>query len=181
MNLPKKPVTWYLVADSKTARIYVRNITEKIVPVNRSRTAKTLNVYESRLRIVPGMEFKAELEEIYEKNNKAGKIFQSSSPAHHMSQPHITIEEEIRHHFAAYIAKQLNEKKLERAFDHLVIIAPPRILGLLRKDLDKSVIDSIIAKMPKNLTHLREDMLAVYLGNIFQKIRSIKNFKRRTI
>ncbi len=96
-KIAKNPLTWVLVADSKSAKIYTKNVVKKIFPVNRSRTAKTLNVYETKLKIIPGMEFHAESKDIFEKgHNKIGKAFPSSSTAHHMGQPHISIEDEIR-------------------------------------------------------------------------------------
>lgn len=40
----------------------------------------------------------------------------------------------------------------EKKFEALVIVAPPRVLGTLRKTLHKEVVDRITGEVPKGLT-----------------------------
>lgn len=54
--------------------------------------------------------------------------------------------------FAADTAELLNRRALEGDFDSLVIVAPPRTLGELRKHLHKEVQKRIAAEIPKTLT-----------------------------
>ncbi|SMF73670.1 host attachment family protein [Allosphingosinicella indica] len=54
--------------------------------------------------------------------------------------------------FAASTAELLNRRALEGDFESLVIVAPPRTLGELRKHLHKETEKRITAEIPKTLT-----------------------------
>lgn len=60
-------------------------------------------------------------------------------------------------------AKELSERlyKLAHAghFERLVVVAPPRILGELRKDFHKEVADRVVAEIGKDLTHHTVDRI----------------------
>lgn len=67
------------------------------------------------------------------------------------------MEEADWHHiakerFANEIAKALYRHAHANLFEKLVIIAPPKILGKLRKAFHPEVIDRIAAEIPKELT-----------------------------
>lgn len=53
--------------------------------------------------------------------------------------------------FAAQTADMLKRRALRRDFEALVVVAPPRILGALRKRYHKEVSDRIAAEIPKDL------------------------------
>jgi protein required for attachment to host cells len=55
--------------------------------------------------------------------------------------------------FAASIADRINKVALSGAFNQLVIVAPPKILGDLRCKFTKETETKIIAEVPKDLTH----------------------------
>ena len=54
--------------------------------------------------------------------------------------------------FAAEIAATLYRLAHANKFEALVVVAPPRVLGNLRKAFHKEVVDRIIAELPKELT-----------------------------
>ncbi|WP_018184282.1 host attachment protein [Kaistia granuli] len=54
--------------------------------------------------------------------------------------------------FAGTIAEALYRAAQENVFSELVIVAPPRILGILRQNLHKLVTDRIAGEWPKELT-----------------------------
>lgn len=54
--------------------------------------------------------------------------------------------------FAAEIAEQLKRRALANEFEALVIVAPPRTLGELRKHYHKEVERRIVGEVPKDLT-----------------------------
>jgi protein required for attachment to host cells len=61
--------------------------------------------------------------------------------------------------FAAEIADALYRRAHANRFAQLIVIAPPKILGVLRKSFHKEVSDRIVAEVPKDLTsHPVEDM-----------------------
>lgn len=54
--------------------------------------------------------------------------------------------------FAAETADRLRKRALANNFEKLIIIAPPRTLGELRKHYHKEVSDRLIAELDKDLT-----------------------------
>jgi protein required for attachment to host cells len=54
--------------------------------------------------------------------------------------------------FAAEIASALNRLALENRFYHLILVAPPKVLGVVRTQLDKDTSSRIVAEVPKDLT-----------------------------
>ena len=55
--------------------------------------------------------------------------------------------------FAADTAEMLKERALRNEFDSLVVVAPPRTLGELRKHYHKEVEKRIVAELPKDLVN----------------------------
>lgn len=55
--------------------------------------------------------------------------------------------------FAAQIADALYRLAHARAFDDLVVVAPPKVLGVLRSSFHAEVATRVVAEVPKDLTH----------------------------
>jgi len=61
--------------------------------------------------------------------------------------------------FAREVASQLREKLMRNEFSHLVIVAEPSFLGVLRNELDEQVKKVVTLEVDKNLTrHSLEDI-----------------------
>ncbi|HET9426840.1 MAG TPA: host attachment family protein [Allosphingosinicella sp.] len=56
--------------------------------------------------------------------------------------------------FAADMAQLLNERALRNEYEALVVVAPPKTLGELRKHYHKEVEKRLVAEIPKDLTNL---------------------------
>ena len=54
--------------------------------------------------------------------------------------------------FTEQIAEALYRRAHARAFEHLVIVAPPKVLGKLRAALHQEVSARVVAEVPKDLT-----------------------------
>ena len=54
--------------------------------------------------------------------------------------------------FAAGIAEMLYQLAHANQFEALVVVAPPKVLGNLRKAFHKEVVDRITGEVPKDLT-----------------------------
>lgn len=54
--------------------------------------------------------------------------------------------------FTQAVSKALYQRAHAGEFDRLIVAAPPKVLGLLRKELHKEVSDRLIAEVPKTLT-----------------------------
>ena len=55
--------------------------------------------------------------------------------------------------FAASIAERINKAALANVFNQIVIVAPPKILGDLRRAFAKETETKILAEIPKHHTH----------------------------
>jgi protein required for attachment to host cells len=55
--------------------------------------------------------------------------------------------------FAVSIAAKINKAAQSGAFNQIVIVAPPKILGDLRRAFSMETESKIVAEMDKNLTH----------------------------
>ena len=103
---------------------------------------------------------KLEIENILEQHNPAsheqgtdrpGRAFASAGTARS------ALEETDWHQlgeerFAAEIARRLYAMAHANEFESLVVVAPPKALGSLRKEFHKEVSDRIVAEVPKELT-----------------------------
>jgi protein required for attachment to host cells len=56
--------------------------------------------------------------------------------------------------FAAETAAMLKERALRNEFEALVVVAPPRTLGELRKHYHSEVEKRLVAELPKDLVNL---------------------------
>ena len=56
--------------------------------------------------------------------------------------------------FAAQTAAMLKERALRGEFDSLVVVAPPKTLGELRKHYHKEVEKRLVAEVPKDLVNV---------------------------
>lgn len=53
--------------------------------------------------------------------------------------------------FACELAKSLDEARHQRAFEHLVLVAPPRFLGRLRSKLSPPTAATVVGTLSKDL------------------------------
>lgn len=66
--------------------------------------------------------------------------------------------------FAKQIARRLEKARVEHRFDQLVLVAPPKFLGALRKELDKEVEKLVAEELPKDLSWLSARELERHLA-----------------
>ncbi|MDP2619725.1 MAG: host attachment family protein [Hyphomicrobiales bacterium] len=61
--------------------------------------------------------------------------------------------------FATEVARDINEAAMAKAFEHLIVVAPPKVLAELRTHLRKQARDCLVAEIAKDLTnHPIEEM-----------------------
>jgi protein required for attachment to host cells len=66
--------------------------------------------------------------------------------------------------FAREIGHFLEKARTEKRYDELVLVAPPKVLGALRGELEKEVQKLVADDMPKNLSWLSERELEGYFA-----------------
>ena len=86
-----------------------------------------------------------------QKTDDSGRAFASSGAGHHAySETDFHQLEEDR--FAADAAEMLKERALRNEYDSLIVVAPPRTLGELRKHYHKEVEKRLAGEIAKDLT-----------------------------
>lgn len=114
--------------------------------------AKILEKYNNTLH---NIELTYHSEEVsFEKDkghHRPGIVTPSVVHAKHSFPPHEEWGIFERHEFAIKIATILNQNNDK--FDELVLIAPPKVLGDLRKYLNKHSLDKLINEINKDYTH----------------------------
>lgn len=101
-----------------------------------------------------------EVEQILEQDNPATREQGTDRPgraAASVGAARSAVDDANWHHiakerFAGEIAKALYRHAHDDRFEKLVIIAPPKILGNLRRAFHAEVLDRIIGEIPKELT-----------------------------
>jgi protein required for attachment to host cells len=69
--------------------------------------------------------------------------------------------------FTESLAQDVNRAALQKQFDRLILAAPPRTLGILRKSLSAHATERVIAELDKDLTKSsRADLAAQVDGHI---------------
>jgi protein required for attachment to host cells len=137
-------VTWLVVADGQRATVYHNRGPGK------------------GLEIIPGLGGHQEVPPSREMVSDApGRMqgFAGATGATAMTSrtdPH-ELEEK---RFTESLADTVNRAALEKQFDRLILAAPPRTLGILRKSLSSHATDRVIAELDKDLTKASRDDLA---------------------
>jgi len=139
---------WMLVADGRRARVLVEQ-----------RRGSTL---EEPAEWV--MEISQE--DLYDPQDRPPRSFDRVGQGRHAMDGGRSLHEAEEEKFLKRVADRVGEAEKHRAFDHLVIAAPPRALGLLRNllppgakariraDLSKDLVDEPAAKLRERLTEL---------------------------
>ena len=68
--------------------------------------------------------------------------------------------------FSRELADKLRQARVQNQFDQLVLVAPPRFLGLLRSSLDGPTSQLVIGTIHKDLASSNEAELIQHLGEV---------------
>lgn len=94
---------------------------------------------------------RADLSDSELKTDAPGTSFQSYSPGR-SSYEETDFHQQEEDRWVKDAADELKKRALRNDFDALVIIAPPKALGVLRKDLHKEVERRVVATYNKEMT-----------------------------
>lgn len=134
----KLPRTWIVTADEHSAKIF-RKTGEHLECLGEA----VPTVTESRLT-----------------NKSVGRVFGSGAQSlHHKYVPPEGVSRRQSLLFARELAQWLDSAVNDDLFDRLVLAAPPRALGTLRKALPLPVRARLVAELNKDLTKFPEDHL----------------------
>lgn len=86
------------------------------------------------------------------KRDEAGRTFDASGGAGRSAYEETDFHQLEEDRFAAETAELLKRRALQNEFDSLIIVAPPRTLGELRKHYHKEVEKRLAGEIAKDLT-----------------------------
>ena len=97
---------------------------------------------------------------------RPGRVFESADSSRHAMEPRVDWHRFEKRHFARGIARIIDRAAIDKAFDRLVLIAPPKTLGDLRAALGQASRDAIHTDVAKDLTKVPVQELPSYLEDI---------------
>lgn len=141
-------VTWFLLADGRRARMVVEA----------RRGAHLAELDDWKMSIGAG--------ELYDIQDRPPRAHDRFGPSRHAMDQGRNLHEQEEERFLHRVAQRLEVSEARMEFDHLVIAAPPRALGILRAALaapvkariraetDKDIVDEAAAALRVRLTEL---------------------------
>jgi protein required for attachment to host cells len=139
--------TWILAADERAARIF-------------SRQGDSLKPITDLVAGEPGVETEIS-------NSTVGRTT-APRAARHKLEPTMEQSRQIQTAFAGKIASVINDAARRDAFEQLVVVAAPKMLGYLRDRLDDNARRHITAEIDKEFAHLAEHKLEKKLLEILK-------------
>ncbi len=127
--------TWVVVADSGRADFYIRH--QRLSPMEpvHSITAPDARTKEHDLG-----------------SDSPGRSFDSKGLGRHAMEPGQTGKEHMRETFAHRIADELDAGRIANNYQHLVIVAGPKLLGDIRAKLSHATGQLVTAEIDKEMT-----------------------------
>ncbi|MGR3804947.1 host attachment family protein [Marinibacterium profundimaris] len=127
--------TWVVVTDSEKA-LFLKNLTDHDNP--------NLDVFDEEEQENPS--------DREQSANRPGRM--NDTGVNQRSAMDDTDWHELaKERFAKDLSDKLYALAHKGAFDRLILVASPQVLGALRDDLHKEVADRVIAEIPKTLTN----------------------------
>jgi len=101
-------------------------------------------------------------------SDRPGRSFRKNSadPRRAAMSPNEGPRERVVADFARELADNLRHGRMDNSYDRLVLVAPPKFLGLLRAALDRPTADCVVGSLDKDLAASKEDELLGQLGEI---------------
>lgn len=142
--------TWVLIADAGRARVLASE-----------RPGKGLAPVE-------GLAIENELPPTHDLvRDRQPRSMESAGNMRHPIRPRTDPRRKKKRRFADEIASALEEQLEIRAFDRLVVVAPPRALGDLRDAMSESVRLRVVNEVAKDLTKTPDGEVERHLGLSF--------------
>jgi protein required for attachment to host cells len=145
----KRKTSWVVIADGSHARILANEgpgtglslVTEHEAPLARAHTAEL-------------------------GSDRPGRAFDSTNPTRHAMEARVDWQRQEKDRFIATLAEDLGAA-LQR-YDQLVLVAPPRVMGELRRRLDEAAKAKVASELQKDLTWVALPELAAHLDGVLR-------------
>jgi len=137
MPSSKFPLTWILAADASKATIWEC----------RSKDGPLTAIPDFQLIAADTHGFSRDL-----KSDRPGRSFSSSGDRRSAMEPPNDPHDLAKARFMRQISERLETAARDRRFARLVVMAPPRMLGILRQEFSDHVSKTIAGEIHKDLT-----------------------------
>lgn len=145
----KAKVTWILVADGATAKVFEHN-----GPGKGLHAVDDLMFEQTPLKAGEIMA------------DRPGRSFSSVGHGRSAMEPSSDPVAVRERRFVENVAEELERKHQQHAFDQLIVAAAPTALGDLRPVFSKGLRDTIVAELPKDLTNLPTAQLGQHFDGL---------------
>ncbi len=137
---------WIVVADEAKARILTTNKSSE--PLVEIQALSSTEAQEQEQDLV---------------SDKPGRGSNGSGQGKHAMDEKTTHKEQYAIRFAKELADFLEKNQHKKSYMKLIIVAAPRFLGLLRKELGKNVTELVSLEINKDLTMLEPQAIREHL------------------
>jgi protein required for attachment to host cells len=145
-TLDMSETTWVLIADASRARVFEHN---------RSLRSLTLAFEDDR----PELRDRS----LTRDSDRPGRTQDSAGEGRHGLEPHTSIDDRVREQFSRELVERLQSAANEQRFGQLLLVAPPSMLGAIRKHLGENLRERVIAEIDKDLTRIPAHELPEHL------------------
>lgn len=143
----EKHETWFLVMDSKNATIYSKNKLEYLERWHMAFTPRKTHENDNTRNSLP-------------------RAFESIGMTKHIIEPHTDQHTKEQMEFISSVNQHLKTELQNNICKKLVLIAPPKMLGLLRKHLDKHILNIVTEEINKEMANLDNSHIIAILKDI---------------
>lgn len=101
-------------------------------------------------------------------NRDRPRSIESVGNARHIIEPHTSAEQKTAERFARDLADMLELGRQKQRFERLILVAPPRFLGVLKDALNPRVRGCVTAHVDRDLTTLPIHELDTHLASFLE-------------
>lgn len=141
----KNTITWVVVADAHSARIFSKIKKEPLALIH---------------QLSADLDFE---------HKKPGRTFNSTGSLRHAVEPHTDPKDVEKQHFVEKIIPILKSASNNNEFEDLILVASPKMLGILGNNLGEQLTKKLVAKLDKNITSMKDGEIEDYLNQSFKK------------
>ncbi len=141
----RMPRTLYIVADGGRVR-YVERVSHEYFKTFRKFISAHLHDKSSALG-----------------RDKPARVQESAAPARHSIAARVDLRDKIEREFIQSIAADLRDDRTVNSFDNLVLVAPGKLLTLLRDSLPSGIAAKVIRCIDHDLTKVPDAELGRHL------------------
>ncbi|WNL44037.1 host attachment protein [Dyella sp. BiH032] len=144
--------TWVLITDAARARLFEISAQDGMAEV-------ACFSSPARRTVTPDHDF----------NDRLPRTQDSRSSHRHAIQPHTTVREKAEQQFARTVADELESGAERKQYDHLILVAPPRFLGVLREQLPETLSRRVVGEIQHDLVSASTQELNERLREAFPR------------